>query len=114
VVFVVHGSTTHRQASAWYTTDDNYSRPTVSFTYGGVVRQHGRCASLPGSCTLPVTVPCRLSAAMAPLHEFCHAASDFNSGKVNDLSNDIAGGFLVNKKAGPSPRPLSFCSTYNT
>jgi hypothetical protein len=84
VVFVVHGSTTDRQASAWYTTDDN-SRPTVSFTYGGVVRQHGRFASFPGSCTLPVTVPCRLSQAMAPLHEFCHAASDFNNGKVNDL-----------------------------
>ena len=39
-----------------------------------------------------------MSAAMAPLHEFCHAASDFNNGKVNDLSNDITGGFLVNKK----------------
>jgi hypothetical protein len=60
VVFVIHDSTTHRQASAWYTTDDN-SRPTVSFTYGGVVRQHGRCASFLGSCTIPVTVPCRLS-----------------------------------------------------
>jgi hypothetical protein len=102
VVFVVHGSTTHHQASAWYTTDDN-SRPTVSFTHGGVVRQHGRCASFPGSCTNPVTVPCRLSAAMALLHEFCHAASEFNSGKVNDLSNDIAGGFLVNKKARAKP-----------
>jgi hypothetical protein len=102
VVFVVHGSTTHRQASAWYTTDDN-SRPTVSFTYGGVVRQHGRFASFPGSCTLPVTVPCRLSPAMAPLHEFCYVASDFNSGKVNDLYNDIAGGFLVNKKARAKP-----------
>src|SRR5215207_9051973 len=63
VVFVVHGSTTERQA-------------TASFTYGVVVRQHGRFASVPGSCTIPVTVPCRLSSAMAPLHEFCHAASD--------------------------------------
>ena len=110
MVFVVHGSTTHHQASAWYTTDDN-SRPTVSFTHGGVVRQHGRCASFPGSCTNPVTVPCRLSAAMALLHEFCHAASDFNSGKVNDLSNDIAGGFLVNKKARakpPAPKHLLY------
>jgi hypothetical protein len=87
VVFVVHGSTTERQASAWYTTDDN-SRPTVSFTYGVVVRQHGRFARFPGSCTIPVTVPCRLSSAMAPLHEFCHAASDFNNGKVNDLYKD--------------------------
>jgi hypothetical protein len=102
VVFVVHGSTTHRQASAWYTTDDN-SRPTVSFTYGGVVRQHGRFASFPGSCTIPVTVPCRLSPAMAPLHEFCYVASEFNNWKVNDLYNDIAGGFLVNKKAWTKP-----------
>jgi hypothetical protein len=102
VVFVVHGSTTHRQASAWYTTDDN-SRPTVSLTYGGVVSQHRRFASFPGSCTLPVTVPCRLSAAITPLHEFCHAASDFNNGKVNDP-----------RRRGPSLRPLSICSTYNT
>jgi hypothetical protein len=79
------------------------SRPTVSFTYGVVVRQHGRFASFPGSCNLPVTVPCRSSPAMAPLHEFCHAASDFNNGKVNDLYNDIAGGFLVNKKARAKP-----------
>jgi hypothetical protein len=114
VVFVVHGSTTHRQASAWYTTDDN-SRPTVSFTHGGVVRQHGRFASFPGSCTtIPVTVPCRLSPAMAPLHEFCHAASDFNNGKVNELYNDIAGGFLVNKKARAKPPTSRLCSTYNT
>jgi len=40
---------------------------------------------------------------MAPLHEFCYVASDFNSGKVNDLYNDIAGGFLVNKKAWTKP-----------
>jgi hypothetical protein len=102
VVFVIHGSITYRQASAWYTTHDN-SRPTVSFTYGGVVRQHGRFASFPGSCTIPVTVPCRLSPAMAPLHEFCYVASEFNNWKVNDLYNDIAGGFLVNKKAWTKP-----------
>ena len=40
---------------------------------------------------------------MAPLHKFCHAASEFNSGKVNDLSNDITGGFLVNKKVRTKP-----------
>jgi hypothetical protein len=40
---------------------------------------------------------------MAPLHEFCHAASEFNSGKVNDLYNDMAGGFLVNKKTRAKP-----------
>jgi hypothetical protein len=76
-----------------------------------VVRQHGRFASVPGSCTIPVTVPCRLSSAMDPLHEFCHAASDFNNGKVNELYNDIAGGFLVNKKARakpPAPKHLLY------
>jgi hypothetical protein len=48
---------------------------------------------------------------MDPLHEFCHAASDFNNGKVNELYNDIAGGFLVNKKARakpPAPKHLLY------
>jgi hypothetical protein len=51
----------------------------------------------PGYGALPLVT------AMAPLHEFCHAASDFNNGKMNDLSNDIAGGFLVKKKARAKP-----------
>jgi len=51
----------------------------------------------PGYGALPLVT------AVAPLHEFCHATSDFNNGKVNDLSNDIAGGFLVNKKTRAKP-----------
>jgi hypothetical protein len=112
MVFVLHGSTTHDRASAWYTTDDN-SRPTVSFTYDGVDRQHGRFSSIPGSCAIPVTVN---TTGMTGLHEFGHAASDFNNGRVVDLYVDGgAGGFTVNKKfraQATDPVPANF-ATYN-
>jgi len=112
VVFVLHGSTTHTRASAWFTRDDN-SRPTVPFTYDGVARQHGRFSSIPGSCAIPVTED---TTAMTALHEFGHAASDFNNGRVVDLYvNGTAGGFMANKKfraQATDPVPANF-ATYN-
>jgi hypothetical protein len=112
IVFVLHGSTTHDRASAWHTTDDN-SRPAVSFTYDGVDRQHGRFPSIPGSCAIPVTVN---TTRMTALHEFGHAASDFNNGRVRDLYvNGTAGVFMVNKKfraLATDPVPDDF-ATYN-
>jgi hypothetical protein len=111
MVFVLHGSTTHTRASAWFTTDDN-SRPTLSFTYDGVSRKHGRFSSIPGSCTIPITN----TIAMTALHEFGHAASDFNNGRVVDLYVDgTPGGFMVNKKfraRATDPVPANF-ATYN-
>ena len=95
MVFVLHGSTTHDRATAWYTTDDN-SRPGIPFTYDGNSRQHRRFPSIPGSCTIPLTVD---TTGMTALHEFGHASSDFNNGMVFDLYVDSpAGGFTVNKK----------------
>ena len=112
MVFVIHDSTTHTRAIGWYTTDDN-SRPAVSFTYDGVSRQHGRFPSIPGSCAIPVTLN---TTGMTALHEFCHAASDFDNGRVFDLYVDVgAGGFTVNKKAraqATDPVPDDF-ATYN-
>jgi hypothetical protein len=111
MVFVIYSSTTHTRATAWFTTDDN-SQSTVSFTYDGVSRQHGRFPSIPGSSAIPVTVN---TAGMTVLHEYGHAASDFNNGKVWDLYVDSGTGFLVNKKFranATDPVPTTF-ATYN-
>jgi hypothetical protein len=112
VVFVLHGSTTHTRASAWFATDDN-ARGTVSYTYDGVSRQHARFSSIPGSCAIPFTEPTNIPTA---LHEFGHAVSNFNNGQITDLYVDgVAGSFLVNKKfraKATDPVPSSF-ATYN-
>jgi hypothetical protein len=110
MVFVLHGSTTHDRATAWFTTDDN-SRPAVPFTYDGVSRQHGRFSSIPGSCAIPLTVN---TTGMTGLHEFGHAASDFNNGRVVDLYVDgMAGGFNVNKKFRAQATDPNDFATYN-
>jgi hypothetical protein len=112
MVFVLHGSTTHTRASSWFTTDDN-SRPAVPYTYDGVARQHGRYSTVPGGCAIPVTVD---TTRMTALHEYGHASSDFNNGRVVDLYVDgTAGGFNVNKKfraQATDPVPATF-ATYN-
>jgi len=104
MVFVVHGSTTHNRATAWFTTDDN--RPDdPTFTYDGQTRRHGRFPRIPGSCTIPTSVN---TTGMTALHEFGHAASDFTNGMITDLYHDVTGGVPVNKKVrtqagGPVP-----------
>jgi hypothetical protein len=111
MVFVIHGSTTHDRATAWYTTDDN-TRPGTAFTYDGISYTHRHFASIPGSAALPISVnPTGLTA----IHEFGHAASDFNMGRVTDLYVDGTGGFNVNKKARANsndPIPANF-ATYD-
>ena len=112
MVFVIHGSTTHDRATAWYTTDDE-ARPGVAFTYDGVSRTHRRFASTPGSAALPISVN---QTGLTAIHEFGHAGSDFNTGRVSDLYVDGGTvGFVVNKKARASssdPIPANF-ATYN-
>jgi hypothetical protein len=112
MVFVVHGSTTHTRATAWYTTDDA-SQPGTAFTYDGVARMHRHFASIPGSAAIPISVN---QSGLTAIHEFGHGASDFNNGRVNDLYVDSGtGGFVVNKKARTSsgaPIPANF-GTYN-
>jgi hypothetical protein len=95
VVFVLHGSTTHDRASAWFTTDDA-ARAGVSVTFDGTTRTHGRFASIPGSAAVPISFD---TTGLTPLHEFGHAASDFGNGMVIDLYVDgTRTGFVVNKK----------------
>ncbi len=111
MVFVVHGSTTHTRASAWFTTDDSLQAGTA-FQFDGVARTHGYFPRIPGSAAIPVSVDQR---GLTIIHEFGHAASDFNNGKVIDLYNDGGDGtgFLINKKfrvAATDPVPAQFAT----
>jgi hypothetical protein len=113
MVFVVHGSTTHTRASAWFTTDD-MSLPATAYTFDGIARTHGHFPRIPGSAAISVLMD---QTGLTIIHEFGHAASDFSNGKVIDLYNDGGDGtgFLINKKfraAATDPVPANF-ATYN-
>ena len=95
VVYCVSGSTTHTRASAWYTTDDN-TRAGVAFNADGTARTHGRFTDVPGSVALSTWMD---QTGLTALHEFGHAASDFNNGRVWDLYVDPnTAGYVVNKR----------------
>jgi hypothetical protein len=70
MVFVIHGSTTHTRASAWYTTDDSALGGTA-YNYDGVARVHGHFPRIPGSAAVPVSVD---TSGLTVIHEFAHAA----------------------------------------
>jgi hypothetical protein len=115
MVFVIHGSTTHIRASAWFTTDDA-AQGGLSYSYDGVQRLHGFFPRIPGSAAVPVSVD---TSGMTVLHEFGHAASDFVGGKVTDLYDDggAGAGFLVNKKfrsLSSDPVPGTFSNYQGT
>jgi hypothetical protein len=111
MVFVIHGSTTHDRASAWFTTDDA-ARAGTAYTYDGTARTHGHFPSIPGSAAVPLDMN---QTGLTPLHEYGHGGSDFNNGRVIDLYVDGVGGFAVNKKArlrSTDPIPANFAN-YN-
>ena len=111
MVFVIHGSTTHDRASAWFTTD-NATGPSTAYTYDGVSRVHRHFPSIPGSAALPLNMD---QTGLTPLHEFGHGASDFDNGRVIDLYVDGVSGFAANKKArtrSADPIPTNFAN-YN-
>jgi hypothetical protein len=113
MVFVIHGSTSHTRASAWFTTDHTTLAGTA-YTFDGVTRTHGHFPRIPGSAAIPVSVD---QSGLTIIHEFGHAASDFNNGMVIDLYVDGGDGvgFLINKKfraAAGTPIPADF-ATYN-
>ncbi len=115
MVFVIHGSTTHTRAAAWFTTDDS-TRPGTPYTYDGMAHTHGHFPRIPGSAAIPVSVDTH---GLTIIHEFGHAASDFVNGKVTDLYNDQGDGtgFLVNKKFRPAatdPVPVNFATYKGT
>jgi hypothetical protein len=95
IVYVIHGSTTYDRAAAWFTTDDP-AQPGTAFTYDSTNSMHGHFAQIPGGVALPTDAD---QTGPTPLHEFGHAASDFDHGRVIDLYVDGApGGFNINKK----------------
>ncbi len=114
IVFVVFRSDTHNRESATATTD--YATSTTggtAFTYDGVEHVHGYYPRTPGSATMSVTIGNR---TMTPFHEFGHAASDYNNGRVRDLYDDnTTSSFAINKKwraQSSDPIPAIF-ATYN-
>ncbi len=111
MVFVIHGSTTYDRATAWFTTDDA-GEASTTFTYDGTNHVHGHYAEIPGSAAIPTSLNIT---GLTPIHEFGHAASDFDNGRVRDLYNDGSGGFMINKKMrtnAQDPVPANF-GTYN-
>ncbi len=113
MVLIIHGSTTHTRASAWFTTDNAALAGTL-YTFNGANRTHGHFPRIPGSAAIPVSLD---QSGLTVIHEFSHASSDFNNGKVVDLYNDTGDGtgFLVNKRfraAAVDPVPADF-ATYN-
>src|ERR1051325_4547897 len=112
IVLVIHGSTTHDRATAWFTTDDG-AKPTGALTYDGAARTPGRFPPIPGSAALPLDMD---RTGLTPLHETGHAASDFDNGRVIDLYSDgLTAGFVVNRKTRAMPTdpvPANF-ATYN-
>ncbi len=108
VGFALSGSATHTRSTAWFTTDDA-GRPGVGFTYDGAAFSHRRFASVPGTVALSTT-----AGGLTALHEFGHAASDFNNGMVDDLYVDgLRPGLQVNKKAralATDPVPPNFAA----
>jgi hypothetical protein len=95
IVFCLSANATNTRASAWFTTDSN-TRPGVNFTYDGTTRTHRRYTDIPGSAAISTLMD---TTGLTAIHEFGHAASDFNNGMVIDLYVDgTRSGFVVNKK----------------
>jgi hypothetical protein len=115
VVFVIHGSSTHIRAKAQFTTDSDTDGVTA-YMFDGDEKKHGHFASIPGSVAIPVSLDVTEPTV---LHEFIHAASDFNNGMVIDLFNDegIEAPFVINKKFRASsndPVPVNFANYEDT
>lgn len=111
VVFVVHGSPTHQMASSQFTTDDR-SNKQVEYTYDGRKRVHGLFPAVPGGVALSIDLDHALPIA---LHEFAHAASECDTGRLIDAYVDEGDypEIIVNKKYRKKkgdPVPPHFCT----
>jgi hypothetical protein len=109
----IHGSAVFDRATAWYTTDDT-AKGGVAYTYDGNNHQHGSYPNIPGTFAIYEGFD---RAGQTPIHELCHATSDFNNGRVNDLYNDgnPPAALVVNKKwrnNAADPIPANFAN-YN-
>lgn len=116
IVFVVFRSATHNRESATPTRDyvtATSSAGGAAFTYDSAEHVHGHYPRTPGGATIASSVTGR---SMTPFHEFGHAASDYNNGRVRDLYDDnTTSSFAINKKwraQSSDPIPEIF-ATYN-
>jgi len=93
VAFVISDHPTHTRASAYATTDRSGS--SISYTFDGDRRVHGKYARIPGTAALHIALN-----QLTTLHEFGHAASDYSNGHITDLYDDAGTGttFTINKK----------------
>lgn len=95
IVFCVTDSAVYTRATAWPSTDDN-GRASTAFAYDGVARAHGHFTDIPGAAALSTNMD---MTGLTAIHEFLHAASDFNNGWIDDLYvDDQRTVFCVNKK----------------
>lgn len=103
VNYAVSASATHRRASAWYTTDDE-SSPGTPFTLHGESKNHRTRCLIPGSIAIHQDTE-----LLDALHEFQHAISSYDNGKIVDLYTNSPA--AVNSRRG-RPIPNVF-GTYN-
>jgi hypothetical protein len=110
VVFAVSGSRTHDRASTYLTQDDPQSGG-VPFALDGRSLVHHFLSREPGTAAIHVDPANHDS--LTPLHEFQHAISSYQNGRVIDLYVDntaatvAAGSPSVNCKVG-RPIPAAF------
>jgi hypothetical protein len=110
VAYCISASSTHDRASAWFTTDEGPIN-AAGYAYDGTNRAHGLRAQIPGSIAQSTSMD---TTGLTPIHEFGHAASDFDNGMVIDLYVDpTSTGFVVNKKMralATDPVPANFAT----
>jgi hypothetical protein len=95
VCFLVYKSTRRNLAAAWYTRDDP-AAAALEFDLDGRKARHRRRATTLGTLSQPVPP----TGAITPLHEFVHAFSEWDAGKVVDLYvDDLPTAEMVNRKA---------------
>lgn len=102
VAFAITASATHSRCSAQPTADDD-GDPGIAFTFDGRQLHHRQGNKAPGAVAYHVT-----ATSLVPLHEFSHAASSRDNGKITDLYQPAEG---LNKKR-KRPIPPVFC-VYN-
>jgi hypothetical protein len=99
IAFGVTGSTTHKRASAYATSDDD-TRPGVGFTLDDAPLMHRHFNVIPGAVAIH-----HETRTLTALHEFSHAMGSYSNGLVIDLYADIenVAGSVNNRRGRPIP-----------
>lgn len=105
IVFAVTDSDMSQRSSASYATDGD-DAPGVPFNLDGVVRCHVYESRTPGTVALHTS-----ARSLVALHEFCHAISSWENGKIVDLYGNLAP--ACNSKLGQIPNPPHFANYNN-